>query len=171
MTEHFPGRPDTRSLRIRRAVRAILLTPDGYVLLVRFEFPRGTVWALPGGGLDGDETHVDALHRELAEEVGLRGAVIGPYVWDRLHVIPIGDGTWDGQTDRYHLVEVHERFDPTPDMTWEQLRAESLHELRWWHLDEIAADTDRRFAPGRLAELLRELIAHGPPPRPVDTGI
>ncbi len=41
------------------------------IMLVRFEFPKGTVWSTPGGGLEPGEDHLDALHRELVEEVGL----------------------------------------------------------------------------------------------------
>lgn len=163
----------TSGLRIRRAVRALLLTPDRHVLLVRFEFPTRTVWALPGGGLDPGETHLDALHRELAEEVGLHDPVVGPHVWNREHIIPFEDGQWDGQQDRYHLVEAPERFDPAPTLSWEQLRAERLHELRWWHLDEIdaASADDVWFAPRALGPLLRDLADHGPPSTPVDTGV
>ena len=53
-------------LRIRPAVRGVVVTPDADVLLVRFEFPTRTVWALPGGGLEPDEDHLTALRRELA---------------------------------------------------------------------------------------------------------
>jgi len=160
-------------LRIRQAVRALLLTPGRHVLLVRFEFPTRTVWALPGGGLDPGETHLDALHRELVEEVGLHDPVVGPHVWNREHIIAFEDGQWDGQQERYHLVETPERFDPAPTLSWEQLRAERLHELRWWHLDEIETATtdDVWFAPGTLGALLRDLAEHGPPPSPVDTGV
>lgn len=165
--------PSVSELRIRQAVRAILVTPDHSILLVRFEFPTATVWALPGGGLDPGETHDVALHRELAEEVGITDMVLGPHVWTREHIIPFIDGTWDGQRDQYHLVPVEARFEPTPGMTWEQLREERLHELRWWSLDEIdTASTDgTRFAPGRLGELLRSLRDGGAPTSPIDTGV
>ncbi len=160
-------------LRIRQAVRALLLTADASVLLCRFEFPTRTVWAVPGGGLDPGEDHVTALHRELAEEVGLRNVELGPHVWDREHIISFVDGQWDGQRDRYYLVAVEERFDPVPEMSWEQLREERLHELRWWTSDEIivAASHGTRFAPGRLGELVRQLADEGPPSNPTDTGV
>jgi len=161
------------ALRIRRAVRALLITPDAYVLLVRFEFPTRTVWALPGGGLDPGETHLDALHRELIEEVGLHDPVVGAHVWNREHIIAFEDGLWDGQRDRFYVVQAAERFEPTPALTWEQLRAERLHELRWWHVDDIERATvdGVSFAPRVLGEHLRALITDGPPASPVDTGV
>jgi len=161
------------ALRIRRAVRALLITPDAYVLLVRFEFPMRTVWALPGGGLDPGETHLDALRRELIEEVGLRDPVVGAHVWNREHIIAFEDGLWDGQRDRFYVVQAAERFEPTPALTWEQLRAERLHELRWWHVDDIERATvdGVSFAPRALGGHLRALITDGPPASPVDTGV
>ena len=73
-------------LRIRRAVRAVMLTPAHDILLVRFEFPTRTVWALPGGGLEGEEDHEAALHRELAEEVGVTGSDARPaHLGSRAH--------------------------------------------------------------------------------------
>ena len=80
----------TAGLRIRTAVRAVLLDPTERVLLVRFDFPSGEVrWALPGGGVEPGETFTEALHRELIEEVGLHHPDIGPLVWIRTHVIPL----------------------------------------------------------------------------------
>jgi 8-oxo-dGTP diphosphatase len=161
------------SLRIRQAVRAVLTTPDHSILLVRFEFPTATVWALPGGGLDPGEDHVTALHRELHEEVGLVDMNIGPHVWTREQIIEFIDGNWDGQRDQYHHVPVPVRFEPTPALSWEQLRDERLHEIRWWSIEEIDAATSDgiRFAPGRLGELIRLLAEQGVPDAPIDTGV
>lgn len=159
------------ALRIRPAVRGIVLTPDADVLLVRFEFPTRTVWALPGGGLEDGEDHVTALGRELAEEVGLAEPEIGPHVWDREHLIAHDDGKWDGQRDRFYLTPVPGRFEPRPQLSWAQLRAERVHEIRWWTLPEIEAATDHWFAPRRLGELLRTLHEAGPPDAPLDSGV
>ena len=83
-------------------------------------------------------------------------------------IIEFIDGDWDGQRDQYHHVPVPERFEPTPALSWEQLRDERLHEIRWWSVDEIdAATTDGvRFAPGRLGELMRRLADDGVPTPP-----
>lgn len=167
MTEPAPA------LRIRQAVRALLITPDDHVLLVRFEFPDATVWSLPGGGLDPGESDLEALHRELIEEVGLHDPVVGAHVWNREHITPHLDGLWDGQRDRYYVVDAAERFEPRPALSWEQLREERLHELRWWHVDDIERATGDGvwFSPRALAGHLRTLITDGPPATPTDTGV
>ncbi len=54
--------------RIR--VSALLRWNEG-VLLCRHEKPGKEYWLLPGGGVQSGESLVDALHRELAEELGL----------------------------------------------------------------------------------------------------
>ena len=56
ITGHLSPVPDPAAgLRIREAVRALVIDPDHRVLLVRFEFPTATRWALPGGGLEPGE--------------------------------------------------------------------------------------------------------------------
>jgi 8-oxo-dGTP diphosphatase len=54
--------------RIR--VSAILRWRDR-VLLCRHEKPGKEYWLLPGGGVNSGESLVTALHRELAEEIGI----------------------------------------------------------------------------------------------------
>jgi 8-oxo-dGTP diphosphatase len=164
--------PDVEGLRIRSSVRAVVLDPLDRVLLVRFEFPRGTVWATPGGGQEPGEDDDATLRRELDEELGLAIEGLGPHVWNRLHVIPFLDGSWDGQRDRVYLQRTA-AFVPRPAMSWEQLRAERLHELRWWTVDELAAAgaAGVRFAPRDLPALLAGLVADGPPAAPLDVGV
>jgi ADP-ribose pyrophosphatase YjhB (NUDIX family) len=60
---------------MKERVRAVLVTPNHEVLLIRRERPDTPVyWVLPGGGVEPtDASHEDALRREIHEE--LAGAV------------------------------------------------------------------------------------------------
>jgi ADP-ribose pyrophosphatase YjhB (NUDIX family) len=51
---------------------AALIHWQNRILLCRQEKPGKEYWLLPGGGVDGGETLVGALRRELDEELGLR---------------------------------------------------------------------------------------------------
>ena len=169
MNESDAAPPDLAGLRIRPAVRALLIDPDDRVLLVQFRFPKtGEHWALPGGGVEPGESDHEALHRELAEEVGLLDAQIGVHVWDRVHVIPFINGLWDGQRERIYLVRSR-AFEPRPHMSWPELHAEFLFEIRWWHPHELAVGLP--FAPQALHDHLHRLLRDGPPNQPVDVGV
>jgi 8-oxo-dGTP diphosphatase len=156
-------------LRLRQAARAVVLDPAGRILLVRFEFSDRSLWACPGGGLEPGESHQDALRRELREEVGLELEDLGPCIWTRTHIIPLFDGRWDGQVERFYLAEV-EPFDPAPWHSWEELRAEYVTDVRWWSTEELEASTELH-APRRLPALVADLRLTGAPPAPIDAGV
>ena len=170
------GHTDAGGLRIRDAVRGLVVDAEWRVLLVRFEFPNGTEWgdtrwALPGGGLDDGETHLDALRRELAEELGLHDAVIGAHLWNRLHIVPFLNGKFDGQREQIYEVDAPAGFEPQPMFSWEQLNAEYVFELRWWTLADLQrAHTHDGLvtAPRHLPTLLRDYLISGPPNEPLD---
>lgn len=157
----------SETLRIRRAVRAVIVRPDDALLLVRFHFPDRIVWATPGGGIEGGEDHATALRRELHEEVGLTDYELGPAVWNRTHLWDFGP--WNGQTETVYLVRVPQHFEPVPHLTAEQLRMEGVTDLAWWTPDALATTTER-FAPTELVALHRRLCAEGPPAQPFDVG-
>jgi len=58
----------------RRSARAILIDDDGYLVLIRRTKPgRAPWWTTAGGGVeDGDASIEAAMHRELAEELGVK---------------------------------------------------------------------------------------------------
>lgn len=149
-------------MRLRQAVRALVLDPDNRILLdERLMAAGGTIWATPGGGINGGESHEQALRRELSEELGLHAFELGPEVWWREHLLPLLG--FEGQREHFHLVRV-DSFEPsgTPDP--------DVVGQRWWTLAELETSHDL-FAPRRLPELLATLLRDGPSGEPIDVGV
>jgi ADP-ribose pyrophosphatase YjhB (NUDIX family) len=156
------------ALPLRNAVRAVVLDDADRLLLVRFSFAHGPVWATPGGGIEPGETHDVAIRRELHEEVGLTDVTVGPAVWTRTHRSSLLAG-FSGQRETYYFIRVHEAGGP-PAFSAELLRAEGLTGSRWWTGAELSGARKERFAPRRLPELYAALVADGPPVDLIDTG-
>jgi double-stranded uracil-DNA glycosylase len=151
----------------RAAVRGLIVDRTGRTLLVEFRDATGQVWwASPGGGVEGGETPEETLRRELVEEVGLVECELGPEIWTREHVF-----AWDRrllrQRERFRLVRVDEH-EPAPTV---DLAAEWVAGARWWTLAELEAAPREQLVPQRLPSLLRDLLANGPPPAPIDVGV
>lgn len=158
--------PDS-ALRLRQAVRAVVLDPHDRVFLVRFTFPDRALWATPGGGIEPGESPAAALRRELAEEVGDIDTTNAVPIWTRTHVVPLGE--YDGQREAFYVVRVDDS-PLTPLLSPEQLRAEFVTATGWWTLPELLS-ANEAFAPTRLPQLIAELVRRGPPAQPFDVGV
>ncbi len=74
--------PSPEPYQIPRLAVSAAIFRDGRVLLVRRARPPGKgLHSLPGGRVEFGETMAKALHREVAEEVGLRIEIVGPAGW------------------------------------------------------------------------------------------
>lgn len=117
------------------------------------------------------EDGLDALRRELREEVGLIVAVDPPHVW---HQVVIGAGLApgvDGIVNDYFLLRTT-RFEPRGEFTDDELTAEHIGAFRWWRFSEITENTGPEvFSPRDLAALLTDLLASGVPAGPVTLGL
>lgn len=154
----------------RSAVRALMLTPDGEVLLMCAQEPSSgvQVWFTPGGALEQGENDAAALAREIREETGIACPEMGPLIWTRCHEFHWGERRLL-QRERYYLVPC-ERFVPCMDNNPAVEERDSFRRFRWWSADQLDA-SDVLIAPRRLAPLLRDLMDNGPPASPLDAGV
>ncbi|MFF7730736.1 NUDIX domain-containing protein [Streptomyces sp. NPDC008001] len=85
-----PAAPEPNRLVV--AASAVVTDGEGRILMQRRA--DSGLWALPGGGMEMDESLVGAAVREVREETGLEVEVtglVGTYT-DPRHVIAYGDG-------------------------------------------------------------------------------
>lgn len=155
------------SLRIRSTARALLVTPDREILLVRYVAHAigRHFWITPGGGIEAGESEREAAAREVAEETGLADARIGPAVWTRSVAIPWAEPPFV-QRETYFWTPTT-RFEPSSAAIPTEAERSEIDAYRWWRLDEIEASLER-FAPRKLGPLLRGLFELGLPERPVE---
>lgn len=158
---------DASAVKLRQSVRALIMDEFDRVLLVRFEWPTtdgsAVFWANPGGGIEPGESRLDALRRELVEEVGIAIGELGPEVWTKTALFD--NYGHHGQVDHIHLQRVA-HVDPAPSLSVEELGSEHLHGVRWWTRAELE-ESSETFAPRTLPALYADLLRHGPPSQPV----
>ncbi|MFF9059803.1 GNAT family N-acetyltransferase [Streptomyces sp. NPDC014882] len=150
------GRPCAvlrKSLRTpRRAARVAVVDPAGAVLLFRYDNVEvGVHWALPGGGLEADESPREGALRELAEETGWTDLEPG----ELLH-------TWEHDFTHSGVpVHQHEHIYVTPGPHREPAgpglaaahAADGILTWRWWTRGELAEEAEPVWPEG-LAGLL-----------------
>jgi 8-oxo-dGTP diphosphatase len=158
-------------MRLRAAVRAIVLDPDDRILLCRFRFdePDGEVivWATPGGGIEAGEDNQTALRRELDEEIGLALDQDPPHVWHR-EMIADHIAGYDGVIEDFYVVRT-QAFEPRGSLTDEQLVGEGVSGFEWWTQPELAAYAGPGlFAPRTLPSLVAAIVANGVPKTPIE---
>ncbi|WUP35123.1 bifunctional GNAT family N-acetyltransferase/NUDIX hydrolase [Streptomyces europaeiscabiei] len=152
------GRPCTvlrRTLRTpRRAARVAVLDPEGAVFLFKYHNAEvGVHWALPGGGLEADETPREGALRELREETGWTDVEPGAFL-----------GTWDHDFTRadipvrqydHMFVARGPRREPVGGLLAAARTKEGILAWRWWTRQELT-EAEEAVWPPELLSLLTE---------------
>ena len=150
--------------RFQECARAVLLTPDGRVLLMKIKGWARELWITPGGRIRPHEQPIEAVTRELREETGRSDFVIEGSIWVRRGTFVHEGGRID-EREVFYLVRT-EAFEPTTE-GFEPEEVRQHLGFRWWSIAEIES-SDEFFVPRRIAEFLAALRRDGAPPQALD---
>lgn len=99
--------------KFRPNVAAIIMNKEGEILVCERKNDRGA-WQFPQGGVDGKETRIEALEREVMEEVGIPADDYkaieyrdGYYYFYPAHIR--ANKKWDGQVQTYFLCKLKKK--------------------------------------------------------------
>ena len=105
------GIKDNEKIKQRTTVRAIILYKDRVLMLYSEKYND---FIFPGGGIKKDETHEEALKRELYEEVGARKVevikLLG-YIEEKRHGISGSDSVYN-QKSYYYICKIGQIGEP-----------------------------------------------------------
>ncbi len=147
----------------RETARVLVIDDSGKILLFLTHFdpevglpPR---WITPGGGIDGNETPVEAAVRELHEETGLKiePESLGEAIWQT-------SGRWDWADGVNHHTFADTFFELRVtnfeiDQThWTDDERRDVVDIRWWNLTDLT-ETAESVGPPGLAEFLKRHLS------------
>ena len=158
LSEEWQPGPD--GVPFRRGARVLLFDEADRLLLVRghdVNEPERSWWFTVGGGVTPGESAAQAAVRELFEETGIR---LG--VEDLSGPVLVRQAIFDfrarsvRQDEEFFLARTtqHVVLDTSG---WDAAEREFMDEVRWFHLDELAAVTIEVFPEG-LVDLARGLV-------------
>ncbi len=147
--------------RHRRAVRVLLRSKEGRILLFLSHFEPGSglepAWVFPGGGVEPGESLQQAALRELFEETGRQflESELSDLLETIEHVMP---DQREFETGEAHFFELRLTDEFLPDSTnWTQDEHRDNVTHRWWSLGEILSETPWIEPAGSLDVLKRHL--------------
>ena len=140
--------------KFRPNVAAIILNKKGEILVCERKNDRGA-WQFPQGGVDEGETDLEAMEREVMEEVGIPSGDYktveyreGYYYFYPAHIK--AKKKWDGQKQTYFLCKLKKKA-KGPDLGKNN---PEFRDLDWVLPENFEAD----WLPGFKLEVYREVM-------------
>ncbi|AGT32038.1 DNA mismatch repair protein MutT [Geobacillus genomosp. 3] len=137
-------------MRIRKCARAVIINERNEILLQKFEFRdvagNKVLWVTPGGGIEENETPVEALKRELYEELGIVVDVLDEPIFQLDVWIEGKHGSFISREIYYQITIQSDTALSTEQMTRNE--KDTLKGLKWWSKDELQKIDD--FAPREI---------------------
>lgn len=152
--------------RLRITARVLLIDPDKRILMMKArDFADASAppfWATIGGGVEPGETLEACAAREIVEESGIEGAVLGPIVWHGDFLLPLAEPLLFKES----FIVAHAPHARLSRAGWTDLERDMVLDMRWFTLAEAQALTERHY-PGELADLLGPILDGDYPAEPI----
>ena len=154
-------------MKIRKSARAIVINSKNQMFLFQYMFDyledSKAIWITPGGSLEEGESFVDALKREVYEELGVQLTKECPEVYYRNPIYTLKNGEKVQSVEKFFLVVLEEKsfsFDH-----WTESEKKRMRAGKWWSVDEIEKSEDEFFSKD-IVRMLKELASRKLPEEP-----
>lgn len=130
-------------------IKALILSPEGKVLLLKRHYPvKGVYWDILGGRLQKGESQMDTLLREIKEETGLNNVCeVHPFMMALTDIrIPTLEGNV-GLIFSIFLIKISESFNPI--LNYEHVDSE------WCSLLNAAEKLKKQYPSEFIEKIIR----------------